>query len=275
MEDVILWREAAAEVSELILRYPERESNPWLKNYPHGSCSVSSYAIGRLLLERHGELWLLKSGSSSFGSHTWLVRYNTPDRPAAIDATLHQFKDIATEPFIGLGLSPAEEHFPSRSPVHVGLANNCWHHRETEEIYHWLFPRLGLSSFDPNCGPHQFMPEEIMNPPARVLIDEMIKAAEYAQPSVTFAIALNSPNSASLKLVSDATFGIHDRHHGEYCGRKIIELGEIESDLALLIPSGSDSLKDSDHLIIGSIRSGKFESVEKGELENFDESRLI
>ena len=275
MEDVVLWREAAAEVSELILRYPERESNPWLKNYPHGSCSVSSYAIGRLLLERHGELWLLKSGGTSSRSHTWLIRYNTPDRPAAIDATLHQFKDIATEPFIGPGLSPAEKHFPSGSTVHVGLANEYWHRGKTEEIYHWLFPRLGLSSFKLNGGPHQFMPEEIMNPPVRALINEMIKTTQDVQPNVTFAIVLNSPNSASLKLVSDATFGIHDRQHDAYCGHKILELSEIDSDLAILIPSGSDSLKDSDRLIIGSIRSGKFESVEKGELENFDESRLM
>ncbi|QOQ38214.1 hypothetical protein [Trueperella pecoris] len=145
MDEIARWRTATEEVSALLIQYSSlNKDNPWIKNYPSGSCSVSSYTIGRLLLERHGEDWQLRSGTGHLGSHTWLTLDSATLNPAAIDATLHQFSNISKEPFIGYGVSPAENHFQPYQSMPVKYVEPSWHHGGTAEIYAWVFPRLGL-----------------------------------------------------------------------------------------------------------------------------------
>jgi hypothetical protein len=142
------WRSTVDEVAQLLQQHPERAENIWLKQMPKGSCSVFSFAVGATLLQRHGQRWLLVSRINATSSHTWLRGETTDGRMASIDATIQQFDRIAQEPFIGVGTSPAEEHFPDSLGADVwnDAVPPWWHHGQTREIYTWLFPRLGIST---------------------------------------------------------------------------------------------------------------------------------
>jgi hypothetical protein len=236
MSEVERWEEAVAEVTAQLLQYPGRSENYWLRNFPKGSCSVTSYAIGRLLLERYGEQWLLESRSGYGGSsHTWLVRDAGEGHEAAIDATLHQFTELAHEPFIGWGTSPADQYFPDHmgSPVYVGLVEESWHQGATDEVYEWLFPRLGLSEFNDTESLRYLMPEDLAYPPVSKLIDVMIEASMLSHPDATYAIALNPITSSVLLRNSDVALRRHEMRSDGYLGRMVLSLVDIDGDLAL------------------------------------------
>ncbi|SFS17467.1 hypothetical protein SAMN04487846_3565 [Microbacterium sp. cf046] len=277
MSELERWREAVTEVTAQLRQYPGRSDNDWLRNFPHGSCSVTSYAVGRLLLERYGEQWLLVSRSGyGTSTHTWLVRDAGEGQEAAIDATLHQFTDLAREPFIGWGASPADEYFPDfmGSPVYVGLVDDSWHHGATDEIYEWLFPRLGLSKFNRAESLRHLMPEDLANPPVCRLIDEMVEASARSHQPVEYAIALNPTTAAVLCRNSDAALRRHEMKSDEYLGRIVLSLEQVDGDVALLIPLQDEEVSADAPCLIGLVSSGRFCAIQMHERERFDVSSL-
>lgn len=275
MSELARWTEAVMEVTNLLLRYPDRASNMWLREFPKGSCSVASYAVGRLLLERYGEQWLLISRSGGPGTHTWLVSDETMGTPAAIDATLAQFPSIASAPFVGWGQSPAEGHFPDfmGAPTYVALADGSWHHGQTDEVYEWLFPQLGLRPFDRAHSLRDMMPEALAFPPVTLLLDAMLHAAESQLELNTYAIVLSPTDSSVLRRNSDAAMRRGLNRSDEYNGVSILDQDSAEDDVALLIPV-TESPSDGDMFFVGRISTGRFAGVPRTELVDFDEGSL-
>ena len=275
MSEIRRWTEAVAEVTDLLQRYPNRANNVWLRDFPKGSCSVVSYAVGRLLLERHEEQWLLVSRSGELGSHTWLVRDDTMGAPAAIDATLAQFPSIASAPSIGLGSSPAERHFPDSmdGPTYVALADASWHHGQTHEVYEWLFPQLGLRPFDPADSLRGLMPEALAFPPVTLLLDAMLHAAASQLELNAYAIVLNPTDSSVLRRNSDATMGRCRNQSDEYNGVPILDQVPVDDDLVLVIPV-SESPSDGDMCFVGRISTEQFAGLPRAEFDSFDVDTL-
>lgn len=271
------WRVAVEEVTAHLLEYPGRSENLWLRSFPDGSCSVASYAIGRLLLERYGEQWLLDSRSGYGGSsHTWLVRDAGEGDGAAIDATLHQFTSLAHQPFVGWGPSPADEYFPDLmgSPVYVALADDSWHHLGTDEVYDWLFPRLGLSAFNRAESLRHLLPEDIANPPVSRLIDVMIEASMHSHPEVTYAIALSPMMSSALLRNSDAALRRPEMRSDEYLGRMVLSPEGIDDDIALLVPEPDAGSAADAPCLVGLVSSGRYSRIPVDGLALFDVSSL-
>lgn len=275
MSELARWTEAVTEVADLLRCYPDRVNNMWLRDFPKGSCSVVSYAVGRLLLERYGEQWLLVSRSGEPGTHTWLVRDETMGAPAAIDATLAQFPSIASAPFVGWGQSPAEGHFPDSmcAPTYVALANASWHHGQTDEVYEWLFPQLGLRPFDREHSLRDLMPEALAFPPVTLLLDAMLRAAESQSELSTYAIVLSPIDSSVLCRNSDAAMRRGLGRSDEYDGLPILDQTSAEDDVALLIPV-TESPNDGDIFFVGRISSKRFVGVPRTELVDFDVDSL-
>ncbi|WP_203579982.1 hypothetical protein [Microbacterium hibisci] len=144
--NVAEWRSTVSEVESALLSYPARADNMWLRNYPNGSCSIVSFTVGSVLLQRQAQPWRLLSKFSGRHSHTWLVGGTDGAAQASIDATIHQFPELATGPFVGSGPSPAERLFEgyAGTSVAVNQVPQWWHHGETLDVYEWVFPRLGI-----------------------------------------------------------------------------------------------------------------------------------
>ena len=145
------WRSVIEEITNLVLGFPERENNPWLKNYPHSSCDVMSFAVGATLLQRYGEEWHIVSylADADFTAHTWLTLEKNGSTYAWIDPTIRQFQGFAHEPFYGFGSSPALRSFSSQlgPPLPISKITNDWHNQGTQEIYEWLFSELEIYHF--------------------------------------------------------------------------------------------------------------------------------
>jgi hypothetical protein len=132
----------------VLLGYPLRADNFWVRGFPSGSCSVTSFAIASTLLQRHREVWTMESCFNGDHSHTWLSRDAGTTFHVTIDATLQQFSELDREPFIGPGPSPAIAALFDGCAISAVRADRVpahWHHGSTREIYEWAFPRLGLS----------------------------------------------------------------------------------------------------------------------------------
>lgn len=148
--DLKRWNETLIEVDRLLVQFPGAESNIWMKRYPSGSCSVVSFAVGSVLHHRFGEEWRLVSRLRPGGpSHAWLVlKAEDGTDLASIDGALHQFPDIASEPFVGKGSSPAARYFTDLMGQSDGVSivnvPSWWHHGSTREIYRWAFPQLAV-----------------------------------------------------------------------------------------------------------------------------------
>ena len=140
-------RAVVEEVETVLLRYPDRADNPWLKDYPHGSCSVTSYLVSQVLLSRTGEVWHLRWCFNSTATHTWLSRKDEVASVLTIDATVHQFESLASEPFVGLGESPVVAAYFAGQYIYDVAADavpEWWHHGQTKEIYDWATGQLKI-----------------------------------------------------------------------------------------------------------------------------------
>jgi len=120
------------------LRSYDGTQNCWLRDFPRGSCRVTSLVLGSLLLELDYEpygRWFLVSrladreqNSTYDVSHVWLeLRDSDGSVIYAIDATADQFPEWTEEPFVVFGRSLLAEHFSSiisETPMrNVNLAN--------------------------------------------------------------------------------------------------------------------------------------------------------
>jgi hypothetical protein len=149
--DLGRWAQTVDEVASVLVEYPNRADNLWLRRFPAGSCSVTSFALAATLRQRHQEIWTIESCFTGDRSHPWLTRDAGTPFQVTIDATLQQFSELAQEPFIGPGPSPAIAAFFDGSAIFAVKADRApahWHHGSTREIYEWAFPRLGLSVTD-------------------------------------------------------------------------------------------------------------------------------
>ena len=117
------WRQTRDEVVSVLLDYPGRAENLWLREFPSGSCSVASFAIAATLRHRDGEVWALESCFNGDHSHTWLSKDAGTAAHATIDSTLHQFSGLATEPHVGPGPSPVVAAFFEGDAVAVVRAD--------------------------------------------------------------------------------------------------------------------------------------------------------
>jgi hypothetical protein len=162
MPDEVSGGERQREVLELVQllnQFPSASSNLWLKQFPIGSCSITSYAIGTVLHRRHDEDWILLSHSASKDqatgdqvpyTHTWLC-LDPSGRGPTVDATAHQFPQLAlTGPYVGNSATPylarfaaPNDHIQAVSVAHV---EPWWHHGYTAEVYDWFFAELGLDT---------------------------------------------------------------------------------------------------------------------------------
>lgn len=148
-------RHTCDEVVSILLDYPGRAENLWLRALPSGSCSVASFAVASTLRHRHGEVWELESCFNGDHSHTWLSKDAGTAAHVTIDSTLHQVSDLATDPYVGPGPSPVVAALFDGDAVAVVRANRVpdhWHHGSTKEIYDWAFSRLGFSVEDAGLG---------------------------------------------------------------------------------------------------------------------------
>jgi hypothetical protein len=264
------WREAVTEVIAHLLTYPGRSENPWLRNFPEGSCSITSFAVGRLLLERYGQQWLLVSGASEDAStHTWLVRDESAGATASIDATLHQFPDLGEEAFVGWGPSPAESRFhnPIGFPVYVALVDGDWHHGQTIEVYEWLFPRLELRPFNPTESLRNLMPADLAYPPVTRLVDAMAESAALPSDEHAYAIVVSQKASSALLRNSDAGLGRYSQERDRYLSLPVIALQQVPDDSVILLPT-KESSEDA-MSAVGSIASGRFSCVSRSELDKW------
>lgn len=275
MSELARWTEAVTEVTDLLRCYPDRVNNMWLRDFPKGSCSVVSYAVGRLLLERYGEQWVLVSRSGEPGTHTWLIRDEAMGTPAAIDATLAQFPCIASAPFVGRGQSPAEGHFPDfmGAPTYVALADASWHHGQTDEVYEWLFPQLGLRPFDRADSLRDLMPKTLAFPPVTLLLDAMLHAAESHLALNPYAIVLSPTHSSVLLRNSDAAMRRGLGRSDEYSGVSILDRAPIGDDLVLVVPV-SETPSDGDMCFVGRISTEQFAGIPRVEFDSFDVDSL-
>lgn len=195
--------------------------------------------------------------------------------PAAIDATLAQFPSIESAAFVGWGPSPAEGHFPDfmDAPTYVALADASWHHGQTDEVYEWLFPQLGLRPFDRADSLRDLMPEALAFPPVTLLLDAMLHAAESQLELNTYAIVLSPTDSSVLRRNSDAAM-LRGRHASdEYNGLLILDQVAIDDDLVLVIPV-SESPSDGDMCFVGRISTEQFAGIPRAEFDGFDVDTL-
>lgn len=95
------------------------ENGTWVDNFPHGSCEITSVAIGRRLLELgYGDADLVNYQSNSedgyfpqFQNHVWLELPLGNGEYISIDATAHQFAHLTDAPVVTLGPSPLRAAF--------------------------------------------------------------------------------------------------------------------------------------------------------------------
>ncbi|WP_159068815.1 hypothetical protein [Nocardiopsis alba] len=101
------------------LRTFPAEDNYWLRDFPRGSCSVASWAVGSILRELGFGDWTLISGAADqmedaqgwSPTHVWLELREDGRTLFSLDATADQFPQWESEPFVVEGESPLGQHF--------------------------------------------------------------------------------------------------------------------------------------------------------------------
>lgn len=100
---------------DCLVSMPDRHRHPFLALFPLGSCDVSSFVIGHLLADRSLGQWHVVTYESTAGQstrHTWL---ELPDTSGSVlftvDATLHQFPELSSRPYVDAGRTPALRRF--------------------------------------------------------------------------------------------------------------------------------------------------------------------
>lgn len=102
---------------DCLISIPDRHRHPFLADFPTGSCDVASFVIGHLLTDRSLGEWHVvtyeSAGSQGQSArHTWLELPNPSGEILfTVDATLHQFSELSSSPYIDGGRSPALRRF--------------------------------------------------------------------------------------------------------------------------------------------------------------------
>jgi hypothetical protein len=116
---------------------------PWLKNFPSGSCDITSLTIASVLSDLGLGDWELVSAFDDKGiGHTWLRLRVVGQITMSVDATLHQFEDW-NEPWIGEGDSPAASRFVNVRHEHLFSKVPDWWPRGHEmEVATWTRSKI-------------------------------------------------------------------------------------------------------------------------------------
>ena len=120
-------------VVDCIREWPNRSTNFWLNDFPHGSCEVTSWIIGQILLDYGFGDWTLVYGmidtdqrpDMSWGGHEWLEFTDEEGRYFAIDATWNQFP-WGAEPILMTVTPPAAELYTTNMRRHLASAKLQW-----------------------------------------------------------------------------------------------------------------------------------------------------
>lgn len=128
-----VWKAAV----ECLLRFPEREQNFWLQQFPVGSCELTSWIIGRLLLQLGFGDWTLYFGmvdtdaypERGWGGHQWLELRRANGDFYSLDPTPHQFRD-GPEPFLIRGESPLKAIYRTSLRVHPSSEVQTWYSQD-------------------------------------------------------------------------------------------------------------------------------------------------
>ena len=94
---------------------PQQEVRSVLDGFPRGACDAASYALG-VVLDDLG-LWSWRRVTCTdperwSEAHTWLELRDSRGRVVlVVDATVHQFAELASGPYIGPGPGPAQRRF--------------------------------------------------------------------------------------------------------------------------------------------------------------------
>lgn len=120
-------------VVEKLEQFPDKEANIWLRDFPKGSCEVTSWVIGRVLLKLGFGDWTLVYGSVdtekfpnlTWGGHEWLEFTRDDGVFYSLDATAHQFS-WAGPPFLMRGVSPLKEIYSVSRRQHLSSEMQQW-----------------------------------------------------------------------------------------------------------------------------------------------------
>lgn len=112
-------------IKDLVMRFREAAADPRVRdehkgyaNFPAGSCTWASFALGQLLAELEpGEDWHLVNAAAqdSWGGHDWLESHHL-----AVDVTADQFQGFV--PYVGPAPAPLHPRY-SGTKKRVELSN--------------------------------------------------------------------------------------------------------------------------------------------------------
>lgn len=114
------------------------EGNPSLSEFPHGSCSVTSWVIGSMLRDLGFGDWTLVSGMEDAEenlwnfpqSHVWLELRENEITHFSLDATAGQFSEWKNGPFAAKGESTLALRFSCKIGETLISQPEGWHSDE-------------------------------------------------------------------------------------------------------------------------------------------------
>ncbi|ROR80042.1 hypothetical protein SAMN06295974_1937 [Plantibacter flavus] len=159
-------RQAMLDTLDLIeqLRAEHRlDDLPQYKNYPAGSCGITSYTVGMVLLDRglndgDGQWFLVDTNDSGpeTATHTWLEYRIGTEAVYSVDPSIGQFPGIRKTPWVGRGTSPAAKRFTGRWPLQpVKTADQEWAKPSYLESLQRVRERLEQSTRQPLVSGHE------------------------------------------------------------------------------------------------------------------------
>jgi hypothetical protein len=150
MPDLEQLEELVPKIVEIMRSHPDvpntfGEPGPviWLKNFPSGSCDISSLTIASALYELGLGDWELVSAFDERGQgHTWLRLRVAGQIMMSIDATIHQFNEW-DEPWVGYGDSPAAARFiHPRHEYRLTTVPSWWPRGHELEVATWTREKI-------------------------------------------------------------------------------------------------------------------------------------